>query len=288
MKRSRQVEEEEKIMDTLRQRHLKLLYRQRGSASRTIDCDVVIENDAISEGEERSRDFAHDMGEISVDGGMPDDQDGVAYDEGHMEEYDENKKEEQQEVEEYEAEAEEKGEKPDFSGFSMTKLSTPITSMATIDVLEKLLEIVVVEGVIKEKRIKFRGSLSRPRKLRLKLEIRIYEQMLRRCQEDFRTISDYNLSNNDLIYRSKQISAMKQSLGESLLEIRGKTHELNRDADVVKEVSAFENLKRINDMIIAQEAGSVHQYKRLNPQLLDSNSGLLARLQNLNQSLSEI
>lgn len=255
-------------MDELEQRHLRLLYRQRGSASRTIDYDVVIEDD-----EPRQVPIFPDMPEDGQYAGDEDDsvespiveESKVTDDIGYTD------------AQDY-VDQPVNVDLPNFDTFSLSKLSTPITSMATMDVLKRLLQ-TVMESIIDEKTMEF-GSQdgAGSSKLRLKLEIKILREFLAQCIQDLGTISGLNLSNNDLLYRLKQISLLKNTLSTTLLEIRSTTNSLRGQNKLDDEMLQLNNLKRINQLIREQGTNDAPNSSLSDSSILDTKSGLLNKL----------
>ncbi|CDO95344.1 unnamed protein product [Kluyveromyces dobzhanskii CBS 2104] len=283
-------------MDALRQRHLKLLYRQRGSASRTIDYDVVIEPefeqderlDAEEHVDESFPDVHEDSPDVTVDNGpgpVPepivetDQEDGY----GHVPDLVDTPDA---------AETLDLGvDVAQFDSMTHSQLSTPLTSMATIDVLRRLLETVIQE-TIEERISQFNRAGSGKLKFKLKLEIKVLQRFLEQCKQDMTTISELNLYNNDLLYRLKQISLLKNSLSQSLLDVRSAVSSFEGPNNLLSdEQVALHNFKRIEELIESQKTGAkaIH---RLPPDtsIFDSKSenGLLQSLKSLNESIKNI
>lgn len=270
--------------DELRQRHLKLLYRLRGSASRTIDYDVVIEQEQEQEQQqepelepvyEQDQDEMPELGDDAADlGNFQADEYGS---DNHV-----MLPEQPVEV-----------DLAQFEHMTLPQLSTPLTSMATIDVLRRLLE-TVLQSTIEDKVSQFRRAGSARLKLKLKLEIKILQRFLEQCVQDLSTLSDLNLSNNDLVYRLKQISLLKNSLSQSLLQVRSSatTYEEPQLA-VAQDQVVLDNFKRINELIMLQmNPDGESSNRNLPPDTAkidpNSKSGLLSELRKLNEGIQNI
>lgn len=274
--------------DELRQRHLKLLYRLRGSASRTIDYDVVIEQEQEQEQQqepelepelepvyEQEQDEMPELGDDAADlGNFQADEYGS----------DDHVMLLEQPVE---------VDLAQFEHMTLPQLSTPLTSMATIDVLRRLLE-TLLQSTIEDKVSQFRRAGSARLKLKLKLEIKILQRFLEQCVQDLSTLSDLNLSNNDLVYRLKQISLLKNSLSQSLLQVRSSatTYEEPQLA-VAQDQVVLDNFKRINELIMLQRNPDGESSNRnLPPDTAkidpNSKSGLLSELRKLNEGIQNI
>ncbi|QEU60095.1 Ame1 [Kluyveromyces lactis] len=287
-------------MDALKQRHLKLLYRQRGSASRTIDYDVVIEpelredGDLVTDGqltEQNNESFP----DIQVP--SPDRVDGFDLNQGDglIEEATANEDDIDHVIDDEVAAVNAPAETSDlvidtnqFDSMTLSQLSTPLTSMATIDVLRRLLETVIL-ATIEERTSQFNRAGSVRLRLKLKLEIKILTWFLHQSKEDLITISELNLSNNDLLYRLKQISLLKNSLSRSLLDVRSaiSSYEGSNNA-LSEEQVALQNFKRINELILSQRTDTTIK-NNLPPDTstfdTESKKGLLPTLKTLNESL---
>lgn len=275
--------------DELRQRHLKLLYRLRGSASRTIDYDVVIEQEQPQQQlepelepelepvyeQEQEQDEMPELGDDAPDlGNFQADEYGS----------DDHVMLPEQPVE---------VDLARFEHMTLPQLSTPLTSMATIDVLRRLLE-TVLQSTIEDRISQFRRAGSARLKLKLKLEIKILQRFLQQCVQDLSTLSDLNLSNNDLVYRLKQISLLKNSLSQSLLQVRSSatTYEEPQLA-VAQDQVVLDNFKRINELIMLQrnpdEESSNRNLPPDTPKIdPNSKSGLLSELRKLNEGIQNI
>lgn len=277
--------------DELRQRHLKLLYRLRGSASRTIDYDVVIEQE--QEQQQRQQQQEPEL-EPELEPVYEQEQDEMpelgddAADLGNFQ-ADEYGSDDHVMLPEQPVEV----DLTQFEHMTLPQLSTPLTSMATIDVLRRLLE-TVLQSTIEDRVSQFRRAGSARLKLKLKLEIKILQRFLEQCVQDLSTLSDLNLSNNDLVYRLKQISLLKNSLSQSLLQVRSSatTYEEPQLA-VAQDQVVLDNFKRINELIMLQRnPGGESSNRNLPPDTAkidpNSKSGLLSELRKLNEGIQNI
>ncbi|AET38595.1 Ame1p Ecym_3083 [Eremothecium cymbalariae DBVPG len=245
------------------ERELKLLYRQRGSALRRVDQTVVIRDNA-TEDDNASADADMDLGE-DVNAGV-----GLDVDEHYMD------------VEQNADEASSAGtagfvnvaaaatndnniaderiisENPEnfvnasysFDGLPVTKLSTSITSMAAIEVIQSIVDDIFKKVLVPQSKQRFHESRSRKDRLSYKMDLKLFEQFLSLVKSDLKDIQDIHFSNNEMCYQMKQILKVKQDLTEEIVKIRDELAEYDVvQSEDAKKVEELESLIELNNKL---------------------------------------
>ncbi|AAS50517.1 AAR150Cp [Eremothecium gossypii ATCC 10895] len=229
------------------ERRVKLLYRQRGSALRRVEQEVVIQDGAPAaataaeesvEPPEEPADLPQlEAGDWAV--GSPGD--AAAWE--PPEAVDEAPSAAGSPAAGGEAPGEAADEASRFAGLSATQLATSITSVATVEVLSEVVTALFSQQLAPQCAERFRRARTRAERLSYKLELRIFERLEAQVRADLRDIVDIHRSNNELCYQMKQILRLRHELTEELVAVRAQRAELDlaaaRDSAQAQDLAAL-------------------------------------------------
>lgn len=310
------------------ERDLKLLYRQRGSALRRVQEEVTIVGEEQLFPEEILLDNDADQ---DVRLRVSDQEDQGSYDDmPNIQQEDQEDQEQHEQYEQHEQHEHDsfKHSSPDnrartadsmdvdvdvdagadyhppalphynFTGTPISRLSSSITSITSIDVLIEVFTKLFQDELIPQANQNFHDSQSKEEQIMYKLDLKLFETFLHKIVADLKDILDINLSNNELCYQLKQILRTKVDLSEELLLTRETLHELHQaetlSSDNNHKVQDLRRKLELNQLLnqLPQQLKS----KRVQPspnqheldrfiELTDPYNGVLARISRLNDAL---
>lgn len=244
-------------------RDLKLLYRQRGSAARNIDNDQIVITT-----KKRDIDFLHEN--ILPDDIINTEYDNCAnltdiskdYESGKSNQVD-NIKEfntgvlKRKKTDSYEDEKPKYSDSVDinkkndihhiyhiqdppdifkFDDLRITKISSSITTIATIEVLTNLIKNLFEKHLIYHSKVNFENSTTKKEKLSFKFDLKIFKAFIDQLLKDLKDILDINLSNNELCHQWKMILNLKNDFITDYLFLQNENLKLSLNKDKFKDL----------------------------------------------------
>lgn len=188
-----------------------------------------------------------------------------------------------------------------FTNVPLSQLHSHTVSLASIEVLAAVLNILFEENLIPQSYADFETAQDPHDRLLHKIDIKLYSSFLHGVLADLHDLLDINISNNDLLAQLKHTIKRKTRSTQTLLDVRHETVDYENEPNARDQLDELRRKAAINDKLQSLAMGKTNVERQdatpVSPQdfkvddfiaLMDPHNGVLAQLNNFNQSLEKL